>query len=984
MIQAVGLTSHSRRDLPPAVDDLTFEALPGKVTVLLGPQRSGKTTALRLMLQLERGRGVALFRGRPLHRIPNPARELGVLLGDVPGHPARTARGHLRMLTAAAGVPADRADDILDVVGLSGLADQRLGEFSRGMDRRLGMAAALLGDPHTLVLDEPTSGVSPREAAWLYGLVRGFAAQGGTVLVTASDAKAAARTGDRIVTIEDGRLVADQEAEDFARTRLRPRVCVRSPHADRLATILVDEWQRANPAVEPQAGQALEVVRESGNRIAVYGSSCAVVGDAAFRHGILVHQLADEVGDTRSVVPLSRADGRAAVRPSPDVRVLADTGAEANGPAGPAAEYGQGAPDAGAPDARYEPVPTPAECGASTAAAEAVHEGERAKEGDEKRAEARGTGRGSEGEGAETRGARQRHVEPVWKDAGGHCAVVTWGVEDGAAPRTGQSADAREEDVRGHGVGADREGGRAARAGDAAATGDGVVTRGGATAGEDVGGHRPGAPAGSGRMTARGRALSVAVPGSGFTSALGLANASASAEMSAGSAGGPATDASREADVSSARHEDAEQVPVNPTGPSPSADDTPQSTTQPLPLVTEPPTTEPPVTESSIAELPAAEPLMTDPPITEPPIADPPLAGPSSQAAEGRRSSASQSRASTAQPLPSVAESSSPATARRPSAAQAQTSTTQPLPVVAESPSPEARKARSEAPADPAQPVSPINPKRLRSRIAPARSVISRAEGAGPAWPVRYEVRRVITDRTWAIVGAVVLVVSLLLAVVLARGGDVSAPRVSAGWPEQLPFPPAALGAGLIGALAFGQEFRYPALAPEQGSVPRRVRLLLAKLLVSAVCAAGLAVASAFLDVVTVGYAFGAQVLPNVTDWPLLLVGWAALLIGSAWAGLLAAGVFRSTAMGLAAVLAVPVVVLPLVQGAMSDPAARSMVGFPSRIRTAAVVQWPSGIGQLADFAWRLAAQPVVGAMTLSLAALLCAYALTVLRSKVR
>ncbi|WP_030603639.1 ATP-binding cassette domain-containing protein, partial [Streptomyces rimosus] len=313
MIQAIGLTGGSREGGRPAVDDLSFEAPAGRITVLLGAEGAGKTTALRLMLQLEGGRGVALFRGRPLHRVPNPAREIGVVLGDVPGHPARTARGHLRMLTAAAGVPASRADDVLDLVGLSGLADEKLGAFSRGMDRRLGLATALLGDPHTLLLDEPSRDVSPREAAWLHGLLQGYAAQGGAVLVTSSDARAAARLGHRVVTIEEGRLAADQSAADFARTRLRPRVVVRSPHADRLASLLVDESQRARPGADPSAGRAVEVVRESGSRIAVYGSTCAAVGDTAFRHGILVHRLADEVGDTGPITPLTRADGRARI-----------------------------------------------------------------------------------------------------------------------------------------------------------------------------------------------------------------------------------------------------------------------------------------------------------------------------------------------------------------------------------------------------------------------------------------------------------------------------------------------------------------------------------------------------------------------------------------------------------------------------------------------------------------------------------------------
>ncbi|WP_059011482.1 ABC transporter ATP-binding protein [Streptomyces specialis] len=312
MIQAIGLTSAARRGRPPTVDDLTFEARPGSVTALLGPPGAGKSTALRLMLQLCPGRGVALFRGRPLARVPHPAREIGVLLGDVPGRPRRTAVGHLRMLAAAAGVPAGRAEDVLDVVGLSGLADQRLGRFSLGMDRRLGLAVALLGDPHTLVLDEPAHGLSPREAAWLRALLRGYADQGGAVLVTTRSAAEAVRFADRVVTLNAGRLVADQVVDDFARARLRPRVAVRTPHADRLAAALTREF-RAEAA--PAGTGPVEVVRESGSRLSVFGSDCAVVGEIAYRNRVLVHQLADEIGDSgdRSPAgPLRRADGRAA------------------------------------------------------------------------------------------------------------------------------------------------------------------------------------------------------------------------------------------------------------------------------------------------------------------------------------------------------------------------------------------------------------------------------------------------------------------------------------------------------------------------------------------------------------------------------------------------------------------------------------------------------------------------------------------------
>ncbi len=305
MLQAIGLTSAPRRKLPPAVDDLTFEARPGQVTALLGAAGSGKTTTLRLMLGLEPGRGVTYFRGRPLHRITHPAREVGALLGDVPGHPARTARGQLRMLCAAAGVARRRANDMLDLVGLADLGDQRLSTLSRGMDRRLGLASALLGDPHALLLDEPTDGLSPRENSWVYGLLRGHAARGGTVLYTTRDAKEAARTADRVVTIDDSRLVADQEAAEFARTRLRPRVAVRTPHAARLGVLVAREARAARRSVE--------VVTEGGSHLSVYGSDCAQIGETAFRHGIPVHRLADESGDTGP----APAPEQSAASPSP-------------------------------------------------------------------------------------------------------------------------------------------------------------------------------------------------------------------------------------------------------------------------------------------------------------------------------------------------------------------------------------------------------------------------------------------------------------------------------------------------------------------------------------------------------------------------------------------------------------------------------------------------------------------------------------------
>ncbi|MFD8301970.1 ATP-binding cassette domain-containing protein [Streptomyces sp. NPDC059690] len=649
MIQAFGLTSIPRKDLPPAVDDVSFEARAGHVTALLGTPGSGRTTVLRLMLELQQGRGFTYFRGRPLHRIAHPSREVGVLLGGVPGHPARSVRGHLRMLCAAAGVPVRRADEVLETVGLVSLRDERLGTLSRGMDRRLGLACALLADPHTLVLDEPADDLSAREARWLHGTLRTHAAQGGTVLVAMSDPKEAARNADRVVTLERGRVVADQDVTEFARTRLRPRVAVRSPYAPRLAALLAKEARTARRSVE--------IVREGGNRLSVYGSTCADVGDTAFRHGILVHQLADETGDM-------------------------GPGAGASPAVGP-----EGA------DASWRP---PAQLADDT------------------------TGKP---------GTAQRHITGQ-PDTPPHHAAAADGAQETAA----------------------------------------------------------------------------------------------TADLSAGDETAPGAD-------------------------------------------------------------PAPTPRGTD------------------------------TRGLALTPLP-----------------------------------------------------PPIS---VRSAPSPLR-------------PLRYEIRRATGIGTGFLTAAAVLVVSAVTAVLLARIGHTPQARLLAAWPRELPLPPAALGAGLLGALAFGDEFRHPALAADRGTVPRRLGLLTAKLLVAAATALTLAFLTVGCDAELLYLVYGRELAQVPADWPSLGASWMGLVVGCAWAGVLAAGIFRSTTAGLAAVLAVPVVVVPLVQKALSGASVRTAAGFPLRLRETLWLQWPFGGERYLSVVARVLVQPVGGALTLSLAALLCTYLLTTLRSRVR
>ncbi|MFF4017135.1 ATP-binding cassette domain-containing protein [Streptomyces sp. NPDC001843] len=751
MIQAFGLTSNARKGSPPAVDDVSFEARPGGVTALLGAPGAGKTTTLRLMLELEQGRGITYFKGRPLHRVPHPSREVGVLLGDVPGHPARTVRGHLRMLCAAAGVPVRRADEVLEAVGLVSLREERLGTLSGGMDRRLGLACALLPDPHTLVLDDPADGLSAREGRWLHGMLRAHAAQGGTVLFTTADPKEAARDADRVVTLERGRLLADQEAAEFGRTRLRPRVAVRSPHAARLTAVLVKEARTSRRSVE--------VVPEGGNRLSVYGSTTAEVGEIAFRHGILVHQLADETGDM----------GPGAGSLAPDGHEFA---------------VDRLSPEDGSGDAD-EPPPT---------------------------------GRRQNADGQPVVGQPRK--------GGSH------GAGDASAP--GRSGAAHEVPA------ADR----------APATQDlPAVDR---------------APV-VGALRKQGR---------------------------------PPTDG------------DSPAADTSPSIPAPSAVAiTATATVAHSPQPSDAPTVQSQA-ETSDTAAPARAPLTEacDPHERREPTGD-------RHAPRGSRNDAATAVPDALSVLP---------------------------PPIA---------------------------------VCPAPS---------PLRPLRYELRRAAGIGTGFLTCGAVLMVSALTAVLLARLGHTPQARLFAAWPAGLPLPPAALGSALLGALAFGDEFRHPALAADRGTVPRRLGLLTAKLLVSGVTAAMLAFLTVGCDAEALYVVYGRELARVPADWLSLGAGWFGLVVGCAWAGVLAAGVFRSTSAGLAAVVAVPVVVVPVVQKALEGPAVRMAADFPLRMHRVFLLQWPFGGERYLVAAARVIAQPVGGALTLSLTALLCAYLLVTFRGGLR
>ncbi|MGY2083937.1 ABC transporter ATP-binding protein [Blastococcus sp. SYSU DS0539] len=236
VIEVAGLTK--RYGEVTAVEDVTFTAEAGRVLGFLGPNGAGKTTTLRMLMGLVAPTaGHATIDGVAVRDLPNPVRTVGAVLSTGAFHPRRTGRGHLRVLAAMASLPARRVDEVLELVGLTDAADRRAGGYSLGMQQRLGLAAALLGDPRVLVLDEPANGLDPDGIRWLRGFLRYLAAEGRTVLVSSHVLAEVEHTVDDIVVIRSGRLVAQGPLADLVRTP-EPVVTVRTPQPDRLAALL--------------------------------------------------------------------------------------------------------------------------------------------------------------------------------------------------------------------------------------------------------------------------------------------------------------------------------------------------------------------------------------------------------------------------------------------------------------------------------------------------------------------------------------------------------------------------------------------------------------------------------------------------------------------------------------------------------------------------------------------------------------------------
>ncbi len=276
MIEIDGLTKAYRSRV--AVDDLTVTIEPGRVTGFLGPNGSGKTTTMRCILGLTRPTaGTATVLGRPYRELAGPMRRVGALIDARAGHPGRTAHAHLLALAQSNALPRQRVDDLIEMVGLETVAHERVRGFSLGMNQRLGIAAALLGDPDVLVLDEPVNGLDPEGIRWMRDLLRDLADEGRTVLVSSHLMSEMQDTADHLVVLGQGRLLADCPMSDLLGRHAAVRV--RSPQASLLARAL------------ERAGAFAEF--EGDTELWVEGLDVSQVGDVAYLSGLRVHELTE-------------------------------------------------------------------------------------------------------------------------------------------------------------------------------------------------------------------------------------------------------------------------------------------------------------------------------------------------------------------------------------------------------------------------------------------------------------------------------------------------------------------------------------------------------------------------------------------------------------------------------------------------------------------------------------------------------------------
>ena len=277
MIEVTGLTK--RYGDKTAVKDLTFTVKPGIVTGFLGPNGAGKSTTMRMIAGLDAPTaGSVLVNGRPYKDARAPMAELGTLLEAKAVHTSRSAFNHLLALAQTNGVPKFRVSELIDLVGLGDVARKRVGGFSLGMGQRLGIASALLGDPQTVIFDEPINGLDPEGILWVRNLLKGLAAEGRTVFVSSHLMSEMSQTAEHLIVIGRGELIADVDEADFVAMASTNVVLVRSPQASELRDLLI--------------GPDVSVSSLEAGLLEVHGLSAEQIGDVAFEHQLRLHGLA--------------------------------------------------------------------------------------------------------------------------------------------------------------------------------------------------------------------------------------------------------------------------------------------------------------------------------------------------------------------------------------------------------------------------------------------------------------------------------------------------------------------------------------------------------------------------------------------------------------------------------------------------------------------------------------------------------------------
>jgi len=277
MIEARGLTK--RYGSTVAVDNLSFSVAPGKITGFLGPNGAGKTTTMRLILGLdEPTSGTVTVDGRPFRQVAQPMREIGALLDAKALHGGRSAYNHLLCLAQSNNLPAGRVGEVLALVGLTDVAGKRAKGFSLGMGQRLGIAAALLGDPKILMFDEPVNGLDPEGILWIRNLMKALAAEGRTVFVSSHLMSEMENTADHLLVIGRGKLIADCTVDEFITANSQLQVRVKTPQPDQLAKLVA---------------AAGGTVRENGDgAMVVSGLEASRIGDLAYDNSVRLHELA--------------------------------------------------------------------------------------------------------------------------------------------------------------------------------------------------------------------------------------------------------------------------------------------------------------------------------------------------------------------------------------------------------------------------------------------------------------------------------------------------------------------------------------------------------------------------------------------------------------------------------------------------------------------------------------------------------------------